>query len=176
MVRRPDPSSINLRHVFYSRAKHIFHHCLFDMRFILAGLNTQLSDFNVLCTKTLSKITHPENAAGLAANLRNMLDVHITKAEQQTNWLADNLTQEQLWYAAGDVLYLHDLHKVLYDDMRNAQGYIYRRAISALIHQAILQVWGYTDLLDYEKEEPEISLANRAWWTKLRIERENNNE
>lgn len=42
-----------------------------------------------------------------------MLEVDISKAQQQTDWAADKLSQAQLEYAASDVLHLHALRDKL---------------------------------------------------------------
>lgn len=172
MVRRPDHKSHNLRSLLFTgNPIKIFHHCLFDLRFIKAGMAISPMWVGIECTKTLMKIAHPELHAGLAAALRDVLGARISKAEQKTDWFADELTEEQLWYACADVLYLHELKDKLYTELSLHQRTVYRNAVHAIVIKAGLEVEGYTDLLDYDKGDSEVVISNRNWWRKLSVER-----
>ena len=50
---------------------------------------------------------------GLKDLCRDLLGVEMSKQQQTSDWGADNLSDQQLEYAASDVLYLHDLKKRL---------------------------------------------------------------
>jgi ribonuclease D len=68
----------------------------------------------VFCTKIASRLTRTyTDRHGLKDNLKEMLDVDVSKAQQQTDWAADTLSQAQLDYAASDVLHLHALREKL---------------------------------------------------------------
>jgi len=171
MVRRPDYKSTKLINLLTSLQIKIFHHCLFDLRFIKANMYIEPSH-HIECTKTMMKVVHPDLGSGLAASLRNMLDVKIDKTAQLTDWFSNELTDEQLWYAANDVLYLHDLKDKIYRDARPHHPNRYAKALKAIMNKAYLDVEGYTSLLDYPQEDPQTVLANRNWWLKLQAERE----
>ena len=52
---------------------------------------------------------------------RELLAVDLSKQQQSSDWGAAELSDEQLRYAASDVLYLHRL-KALLDDMLEREG------------------------------------------------------
>jgi ribonuclease D len=92
----------------------VFHHAPFDLRFMVAQWD--VNPHNVACTKVASKILNPELQNGdhsLMPVLKRHLGVDISKDQQVSNWLASDLSPEQIRYAAGDVANLVRLHKVL---------------------------------------------------------------
>ncbi|AYD03253.1 ribonuclease D [Neorhizobium sp. NCHU2750] len=94
-----------------SRQK-IFHYGRFDIAvlFYTFGVTTT----PVFCTKIASRLTRTyTDRHGLKDNLRELLEVDISKAQQQTDWAAATLSQAQLEYAASDVLHLHALRDKL---------------------------------------------------------------
>ena len=52
---------------------------------------------------------------GLKDNLKELLEIDVSKAQQQSDWAADILSPAQLEYAASDVLHLHALAGKLTD-------------------------------------------------------------
>lgn len=94
-----------------SREK-IFHYGRFDIAVLYHtfGVLTQ----SVFCTKIASRLTRTyTDRHGLKDNLKEMLEVDVSKAQQQTDWAADTLSPAQLEYAASDVLHLHALRDKL---------------------------------------------------------------
>ena len=94
-----------------SRQK-IFHYGRFDIAvlFHTFGVTTQ----PVFCTKIASRLSRTyTDRHGLKDNLKEMLEVDISKAQQSSDWAAATLSQAQLEYAASDVLYLHALRDKL---------------------------------------------------------------
>lgn len=90
----------------------IFHYGRFDIAvlFHTFGVTTQ----SVFCTKIASRLCRTyTDRHGLKDNLKEMLEVDISKAQQSSDWAADKLSQAQLEYAASDVLYLHALRDKL---------------------------------------------------------------
>ncbi|WP_084860939.1 ribonuclease D [Salibaculum halophilum] len=68
----------------------------------------------VYCTKIASKLTRTyTDRHGLRNLLQELLDIDISKHQQQSDWGAADLTAAQLDYAASDVLYLHRLREAL---------------------------------------------------------------
>src|ERR1700733_11793826 len=53
--------------------------------------------------------------------VRELLGTELSKEQQTTDWGAEKLTEEQLKYAASDVLYLHKL-KIKLDEMLAREG------------------------------------------------------
>jgi ribonuclease D len=86
----------------------IFHYARFDLAMISKFLDLELH--NVYCTKIASRFARTyTDSHGLRELCRELLGVHISKQQQSSYWGAGNLSQEQIDYAASDVLYLHEL-------------------------------------------------------------------
>jgi ribonuclease D len=104
-----------------SRIQKVFHHAPFDLRFM--AHQWKVKPKNVACTKVAAKILNPSlesEAYSLKPVLQRFLSIDISKDQQVSNWLAPTLTQEQLKYAAGDVMYLVGLCDVLRKMCRDA--------------------------------------------------------
>lgn len=85
----------------------VFHHAAFDLRFMAHQWSVLPS--NIQCTKVAAKILWPQapqESHRLQALVQQELRRHLSKAEQRSNWLAGSLSDEQLKYAADDVVYL----------------------------------------------------------------------
>ena len=64
----------------------------------------------VYCTKIASKLCRTyTDRHGLKDLCRELLGIDISKQQQSSDWGADELTRDQKDYAAGDVLYLHQI-------------------------------------------------------------------
>lgn len=90
----------------------IFHYGRFDIAVLYHtfGVTTQ----GVFCTKIASRLARTyTDRHGLKDNLKELLDVDVSKAQQQSDWAAETLSQAQLEYAASDVLHLHGLRAKL---------------------------------------------------------------
>ena len=86
----------------------IFHFGRFDIAALLNAFGVLTRP--VYCTKIASKLVRTyTDRHGLRNLLQEMLDVDISKQQQSSDWGAAALTDEQLEYAASDVLYLHKL-------------------------------------------------------------------
>ena len=90
----------------------LFHFARFDVSIIEHYLGVKFT--NIYCTKIASRLCRTyTDQHGLRELCHEFLSVKISKAQQSSNWGATKLTEEQINYAAGDVLYLHDLRKKL---------------------------------------------------------------
>lgn len=68
----------------------------------------------VYCTKIASKLVRTfTDRHGLRYLLQDLLNVDISKQQQQSDWGAEDLSPAQLDYAASDVLHLHRLKGAL---------------------------------------------------------------
>jgi ribonuclease D len=98
----------------------LFHFARFD----IAALKHHLGVLTqpVYCTKTASRLVRTfTDRHGLKDLCKELLNVELKKEQQSSDWGAPELTQEQLRYAASDVLYLHAL-KAKLDDMLAREG------------------------------------------------------
>lgn len=90
----------------------IFHYARFDVMMIQAYLKTQVK--SVYCTKIASYLTRTyTNRHGLKDLCKELLGIELSKTEQTSDWGAETLRSEQMEYAAGDVIYLHQLKEKL---------------------------------------------------------------
>lgn len=98
----------------------LFHYGRFDIAMFQRFLNVTTQP--VYCTKIASKLTRTyTDRHGLRDLCRELIGVDISKQQQSSDWGAATLTDEQLAYAASDVLYLHRLKEVL-DPLLQREG------------------------------------------------------
>ena len=167
MVRFPDSESNNLIKLLQEQdVTTIYHNAAFDLAFLKMGLMAEVGK-NINCTKTLMKIVFPEYSSGLASALRHILDIRLNKEIDHTKWDQEALSVRQTEYAAGDVLYLYRLLKVLKTACSPRQYNNYTRAMRVIRDKAFVEVEGYTDLFQFNQEIPETSQQNRLWWNRL---------
>jgi ribonuclease D len=98
----------------------LFHFGRFDIAVMQQYLGVTASP--VYCTKIASKLVRTyTDRHGLKDLCRELLGVEISKEQQSSDWGADELTSQQMTYAASDVLHLHALKSRL-DDMLEREG------------------------------------------------------
>ena len=88
----------------------VFHFAISDVAFIKTSLNIEVGPF--CCTKVMSKLIRTYTQDHGLKDL--ILEVHgkqINKEHQQSNWDRKNLSENQLEYAANDVLYLFKIYR-----------------------------------------------------------------
>ncbi|NTJ44775.1 ribonuclease D [Agrobacterium larrymoorei] len=90
----------------------IFHYGRFDIAVLFHTFGVTTTP--VFCTKIASRLSRTyTDRHGLKDNLKEMLEVDISKAQQSSDWAAETLSPAQLEYAASDVLHLHALREKL---------------------------------------------------------------
>jgi ribonuclease D len=98
----------------------IFHFGRFDMAVLKHYLGVMPRP--VYCTKVASKLARTfTDRHGLKDLCKELLGIELSKQQQSSDWGAAQLTQEQLSYAASDVLHLHALREKL-DAMLRREG------------------------------------------------------
>ena len=102
----------------------------------------------VYCTKIASKLIRTyTDRHGLKQLLGELLDVDISKFQQQSDWGAETLTPAQLSYAASDVLYLHRLRDELDRRLtREGRMDLARSCFDFLPTRALLDLEGWPDV------------------------------
>ena len=108
-----DYSAPNLKKLLLSKnTSKIFHYARFDVAVIKKYLKIDIS--NIFCTKIASKLVRTyTDHHGLKDLCRELLGISLSKQQQSSHWGATELTLEQQEYAARDVIYLHNLRKIL---------------------------------------------------------------
>ncbi len=98
----------------------LFHFARFDVAVMKEYLKIDCTP--VYCTKIASRLCRTyTDRHGLKDICRELLGVQLDKHQQSSNWSVEELSKEQLSYAANDVLYLHKL-KEKCDEMLAAVG------------------------------------------------------
>lgn len=86
----------------------LFHFGRFDIAVLEHALGVRCEP--VYCTKIAARLVRTfTDRFGLKDLCRELLGVDLSKHQQTSDWGAENLTDEQLAYAASDVLHLHAL-------------------------------------------------------------------
>jgi len=125
----------------------LFHYGRFDIAMFQRFLDVTTQP--VYCTKIASKLTRTyTDRHGLRDLCRELIGVDISKQQQTSDWGAENLTEEQLAYAASDVLYLHRLKESL-DPVLQREG---RQEIAQACFE-FLPTRAKLDLLGWEDTE-----------------------
>ena len=125
----------------------IFHFARFDVAFIGRFLN--VIPRPLYCTKIVSKLvrTYTEKH-GLKELVKELLNIELIKEQQSSDWGAETLTPAQLTYAAGDVLYLHDLKKILDERLVRENRFSIAKACFDFLPFRV-----HLDLLGMERED-----------------------
>ncbi|MBY0429989.1 MAG: ribonuclease D, partial [Rhodospirillales bacterium] len=101
----------------------------------------------IYCTKIASRLVRTNSDRhGLKDLCRDLLGIDLSKQQQSSDWGAADLSQDQMAYAASDVLHLHAL-KARLDKLLDREG---RRALAEacfgfLPHRAALDLAGWPE-------------------------------
>jgi ribonuclease D len=124
----------------------IFHYGRFDIAMFWLHLGVVTTP--VYCTKIASKIARTyTDRHGLKDVTKELLGFDISKVQQSSDWGAAKLSDDQVAYAASDVLHLHALRARL-DEMlvRERRDQLARACFEFLPHRALLDVAGWEDV------------------------------
>jgi ribonuclease D len=124
----------------------IFHFGRFDIALMHHHLGVVAAP--VYCTKIASRLARTyTDRHGLKDVTRELLGIDLSKAQQSSDWGAAKLTDEQLAYAASDVLHLHALRTRL-DEMlvREGRDGLARACFDFLPHRALLDEAGWEEV------------------------------
>ncbi len=124
----------------------IFHFGRFDIAMFAHHLGVTTNP--VYCTKIASRLARTyTDRHGLKDVTKELLGKDISKAQQSSDWGAAKLSQDQLDYAASDVLCLHEL-KARLDAMLVREGRmdLARACFGFLPHRALLDNAGWDEV------------------------------
>ena len=124
----------------------IFHYGRFDIAMFWLHLGVVTAP--VYCTKIASKLARTyTDRHGLKDVTRELLGVELSKVQQSSDWGAEALSQEQVAYAASDVLHLHALRARLEDILRREERLELALACFEFVpHRALLDLAGWEDV------------------------------
>jgi ribonuclease D len=124
----------------------LFHFGRFDIAVMAHWLGALARP--VYCTKIAAKLTRTfTDRHGLKDLCKELIGVDLSKQQQTSDWGAEELTKEQLKYAASDVLYLHAL-KAKFDEAlaREGRTELAQAAFDFLPARAQLDIAGWPDV------------------------------
>jgi ribonuclease D len=123
----------------------LFHFARFDMAMIYHYLGVMAGP--VYCTKIASRLVRTfTDRHGLRDLCKDVLGIELSKQQQSSDWGAAALSEEQLRYAASDVLHLHALRARL-DAMlaREGRAELARAAFDFLPARVLLDLEGWPE-------------------------------
>src|SRR5258708_8224170 len=132
------------------RVLKLFHFGRFDIAVLEHALGVRCEP--VYCTKIAARLTRTfTDRWGLKDLCKELLGVDLSKQQQTSDWGADSLSEEQLNYAASDVLYLHAL-KAKLDALlaREGRSELAAAAFDFLPTRARLDLAGWSDVDIFE--------------------------
>jgi ribonuclease D len=136
----------NLRRLMTDpRVMKLFHFARFDLAMLYRYLGVMPGP--VYCTKIASRLARTfTDKHGLRDLCKDLLGVELKKEQQSSDWGAAALTEEQLRYAASDVLHLHALRGRL-DAMlvREGRSELARTCFDFLPARALLDLEGWAE-------------------------------
>lgn len=124
----------------------IFHFARFDIAVLQYYLGVVTTP--IYCTKIASKLVRTyTDRHGLKDLTSELLNIELSKQQQSSDWAADTLSDQQLAYAASDVLHLHALKDKL-DAMlaRDERQALADACFQFLPTRADLDLAGYPDV------------------------------
>jgi len=123
----------------------LFHYARFDVAVLYHTFGVMPDP--VFCTKIASRLTRTyTDRHGLKDICYELLGINLSKAQQSSDWAAEQLSPEQLEYAASDVLYLHRLRDVLQQRLeRDGRAREAQACFKFLPTRAKLDLMGWDD-------------------------------
>jgi len=124
----------------------LFHFGRFDMAVLKHAFGVMPRP--VYCTKVASRLARTfTDRHGLKDLCRELLGIDLSKQQQSSDWGAERLTQEQLNYAASDVLHLHSLKEKLEAMLvREGREGLARACFAFLPTRAELDLRGWSEI------------------------------
>jgi ribonuclease D len=111
----------------------LFHYARFDVAVLRHYLGVTVQP--VYCTKIAARLVRTyTDRYGLKDLTKELLGIELSKQQQSSDWGAEQLSDEQLAYAASDVLHLHKLKALA------------EAAFSFVPHRALLDLEGWADV------------------------------
>jgi ribonuclease D len=124
----------------------LFHFARFDVASIKAYLDVDATP--IYCTKIASRLARTfTDKHSLKELCKELLGVELSKHQQSSDWGADKLSDDQLAYAASDVLYLHKIRDKLNAMLeRENRIHLAKAAFEFLPSRSTLDLEGWADV------------------------------
>ena len=126
----------------------IFQFARFDVAIIRKYLGVDCTP--VYCTKIASKLARTyTDRHGLRDLCRELAGVDISKQQQSSDWGQEELSEEQLEYAASDVLYLHTIKERLDQMVWEGRQDLAQSCFLDAARDPDLEGWGDLDIFSH---------------------------
>ncbi|MCY4304258.1 MAG: ribonuclease D [Aestuariivita sp.] len=124
----------------------LFHFGRFDIASLLLKFNVLTKP--VYCTKIASRLARTNtDKHGLKDLCRTLLSIDISKLQQSSDWGTKVLSEDQVNYAATDVIYLHKIKAHLDAQLsREGRDALAQGCFDFLPHRARLDIAGWQDV------------------------------
>jgi ribonuclease D len=123
----------------------LYHFARFDVGMIQAYLGFMAAP--LYCTRTASRLVRTyTDRHGLKDLVKELLNIDLSKAQQTSDWGADDLSDAQREYAASDVRYLHALKDKLDERLQREDRMALAQAcFDFLPARAMLDIAGWNE-------------------------------
>ncbi len=123
----------------------IFQYARFDVAAIKKFLGVDCQP--VYCTKIASKLARTNALShSLKTLCQELLGVELEKENQCSDWGTEKLTEEQIVYAANDVLYLHRIKEILDSRLkREGRTQLAAECFDFILTRSTLDISGWSD-------------------------------
>jgi ribonuclease D len=123
----------------------LFHFARFDLAMLYRYLGVMAAP--VYCTKIASRLARTfTDRHGLRDLCKDLLGIDLSKQKQSSDWGAPGLSEDQLRYAASDVLHLHVLRSRLDAILaREGREALARACFEFLPHRVLLDLEGWPE-------------------------------
>jgi len=128
----------------------IFHYARFDIATLKCNL--MIKTRNIFCTKIASKIARTyTNKHGLKDLIKDLLGIELDKSSQSSDWGSEeNLSQDQINYAANDVKYLINAMKKLTIILKRENRYeIAKECFTVVPIYSELDIQHFTNIFEH---------------------------
>ena len=144
--RGSDYSAPNLKALLSDPGRlKLYHFARFDIGIMQAYLGIMAAP--LYCTRTASRLVRTyTDRHGLKDLVKELLNVDLSKAQQTSNWGAEEINEAQREYAASDVRYLHALKEKLDERLQREERVALAQAcFDFLPARAMLDIAGWPE-------------------------------
>ena len=150
-ITREHKSAPNLKSLLEKKTiQKVFHFARFDVAALASNLNIEVNP--IFCTKIASKIGRTYSPRhGLKEVVMETVGIELDKQAQSSDWgKVDNLSQEQLLYAANDVRYLLPAKEKLEEMLKREDRWeIAKKCFQCIPILSELDIRKFTNIFDH---------------------------
>ena len=143
--------SPNIKKLFEdNKIMKIFHYARFDVAALQCNLS--ISTRNIFCTKIASKLARTySNKHGLKDLINELIGIELDKSSQSSDWGSnEDLTKDQLDYAANDVRYLiKAMHKLKVILERESRYELAKKCFKTVSVHADLDILKFSNIFEH---------------------------